>query len=88
MTELTDPSREGSGIKKRTEFAIGESFCVEFIIWGELRQRHRYVSRADGLGWWRHYDEWTGETWRSLEREPIADVVVHAPRNSAGRIDE
>lgn len=88
MKDTPDHSREAADTKRRKEFATNESFCVDFIIWGELRHRHHYVSRDDSPGWWRVYEEWTGETWRSLNREPVVDVVVHSPQDSAGQGDE
>lgn len=72
----TDPSRVTTETDQQEKISIESSLTVAFTIWGERPQRHRYVRRDDGPGWWRFHEEWTGETWRTVGREPLVGIVA------------
>jgi len=55
---------------------MAREITVEFTRGVDQRCRVRYELRADGEGWWRIDEEHTGCTWRTVGREPVADVVV------------
>jgi hypothetical protein len=55
---------------------------VEYTPADGPRRRIRYEPRADGDGYLRVVDEWTGCNWRQVGAEPVADLVVErAPRS-------
>lgn len=69
----------------RTERLSGVE--VHFTVAGGSRQRVRFESRADGAGWWRFQDEWTGCTWRAVGRESVTDIKVLAAVRTEGADD-
>ena len=88
---MTEPDSDQLAIEASTTAvntgATEAGFTVSYSPQGAPRQRRRYVSRDGGAGWWRVHEEWTGCVWRTIGREPIADIVVEGFVPAGGETD-
>ncbi len=53
-----------------------DAFRITFTPERQAARRIRFEARSDANGWWRIDQEWTGCAWRTVGREPVANVVV------------
>ena len=62
--------------RTRTDESDGDDrkLTAQFRLPRGTWRRFRFEPRADGPGWWRFEDEWTGCTWRPIGREVVEDV--------------
>jgi hypothetical protein len=51
------------------------AYTIEYSV-GTRRRKLELEPRSDGEGYWFVESEWTGCAWRTVGREPVADVTV------------